>query len=1732
MYITVIKNYVKTVCCAMMILIISTKGIAQNTLVPKIVPPSPEAASLGKFVEVPVSHYTGLPTISVPLYTIESGEINLPIQVSYHARGVQVSEMASQVGIGWALNAGGVITRQQRGAADESNHGYLTENFYDTFFTSQTTRQRVYDWSLTGIDSDNIMDMEPDVFMFNFLNFSGKFIFDQKTKLPVIQKYSDFKIVPIYQAAGNYTIKGWIITDKDGIQYYFGTSKDGSRTAIDKPQASSSYQFLSQGGLQTVPSGSGIYNNAWQLMDIVTPSNKQIKFEYAKDQPNYFSRGYDDGPISALNCHFSRVIMDQYHIKTITFDKGKVVFTKFTTEREDLRYSYALQKIEVLGTDNIVKVKHTFNYTYTNSEDTNVLFYLRTTELQAKKRMFLESILSEGSPSETSKSKKHSFVYDPQVLPNRFSTAQDAWGYYNAKPNGEYSSFFEGDDRRVDTIASQAGMLKKIIYPTGGSASFEYEHNIVIAPNFYKELLLNATTPVIHQAISVFKDGSLYSNGLYSKTFTVYDPNPDKVFTINSNTIFGGTTTSCSTTSNNANCPFEVAVYKVSPRTFMGSLYIGRGFVLLKPGDYVLEYKPKTAAGRNPDDYETDAFSVTLSWEQEPILQAVDPSNKILFAAGKRIKRIVWDDNLGGITSKTYKYLDSSGESSGTTFSIPNMYYIERMVNDVPVVSQMGATAGSPLTNFQGNALGYSIVTEINGEAGNNIGKTEYTFTMPLDAGGAYYKFPYYPPIDNEWLRGMPLNIKYYSNNAGTYSLVKTVVNQYIYGDMMTDVRNMAEMLDIDGYLMHRRKFIFPMAFFSLGVSASGSINFSDVNSYRTFYTMGGTVDLFSSEETEILKNAKEHKKTTNYFYNYDSNYQLKRSQTKSSSQETLETKYFYASDPEMASEPFRSELNAKFMIGIPLDTQTFNNGAKLSEQKTVYDNSAATSNLLLPRYIYSNKGVNNITEADKKITFDKYDDKGNILQYTPEGGLPVSIIWGYNKTQPIAKVENSTYDQIAGYVLNLQNLSDADDDNCMGSSCKEEILRASLKSLRESLSNSMVSTYTYNPLVGVTSTTDAKGFSSYYEYDSLGRLKFVKDKDLNVLEKYCYNYKGEQTDCSDNTSTSVVLYKSSPKSGSFTRNNCEAGGSGATVIFNQAAGTVTSTISQADADEKALDKFTIEGQAFANDNANAKCTFQSAALSGSFQKDNCSVGGVGSYVNYSLPAGAVTLTTSQADVDSKALAQLNTEGKANANASGDCTFRSGALSGSFQKNNCTVGGVGSYVSYSLPVGAITLNSSQADVDAKALTKLNTEGLANANASGDCTFRSGALSGSFQKNNCTVGGVGSYVSYSLPVGAITLNTSQADVDAKALVKLNTEGLANANANANGFCTFRSVAISGSFQKDNCPAGGTGSYVSYSLATGAVTLNTSQADVDAQALAQLNTQGKANANTYGSCTFYNVAKSGNFTRNNCVSGAFGSFETYIVTAGSYSGASQAEADNNAQDRVNSYGQIYANQVGRCVFKSVAKSKTLTKNDCSAGGTGSVGTYSLPAGAYSSEESQAAADKKAQDVVDAIAQSYVNDNGTCTFYSAAKSGSFTKNNCAAGTTTVAVVYSVPAGRYTSTGSQAAADSQAQDDVNNNGQAYANANGVCTQAAVYSYDYTYSSGSNNMSIVMRCSVANHPAVTFNFIIYYTSKTNSPSFLRKSFVLPANQTTKNEPFTLSAIAGSISLELTGPVQ
>lgn len=85
---------------------------------PSILPPSPNSAELGRYGDIPVNYSTGALNLSVPLHTLATKNLSLPISVGYASNGFRVNAIASRVGFNWVLNAGGVITRTVYGEPD------------------------------------------------------------------------------------------------------------------------------------------------------------------------------------------------------------------------------------------------------------------------------------------------------------------------------------------------------------------------------------------------------------------------------------------------------------------------------------------------------------------------------------------------------------------------------------------------------------------------------------------------------------------------------------------------------------------------------------------------------------------------------------------------------------------------------------------------------------------------------------------------------------------------------------------------------------------------------------------------------------------------------------------------------------------------------------------------------------------------------------------------------------------------------------------------------------------------------------------------------------------------------------------------------------------------------------------------------------------------------------------------------------------------------------------------------------------------------------------------------------------------------------------------------------------------------------------------------------------------------------------------------------------------------
>ena len=110
---------------------IPTRDEEENIYSPleQFLPPSPQAAAFARYGEYPVSLATGVPEIKIPLYEIKLGNYTLPISISYHASGIKVDDVASTVGLGWVLNAGGIVSRTVCGAPDLRG----TTNDYDYY---------------------------------------------------------------------------------------------------------------------------------------------------------------------------------------------------------------------------------------------------------------------------------------------------------------------------------------------------------------------------------------------------------------------------------------------------------------------------------------------------------------------------------------------------------------------------------------------------------------------------------------------------------------------------------------------------------------------------------------------------------------------------------------------------------------------------------------------------------------------------------------------------------------------------------------------------------------------------------------------------------------------------------------------------------------------------------------------------------------------------------------------------------------------------------------------------------------------------------------------------------------------------------------------------------------------------------------------------------------------------------------------------------------------------------------------------------------------------------------------------------------------------------------------------------------------------------------------------------------------------------------------------------------
>ncbi|TRX39518.1 RHS repeat protein [Flavobacterium restrictum] len=1101
---------------------------------------SPEVNKFEQYLNMPVNLVSGTPQVSIPIYTLEYGGMSLPISLEYDASGVKVESIASSVGQNWSLNVGGVVSRIVKGAPDEGYVGNASSQlnvsgYYKDYGLTKLdselavfpaglgSRYSQFNWWLEDVNL-GLKDSQPDLFYFSTPEGGSKFVFNELREI-VYTENTDFIIKEDF--IPNY-FRTWLVTSPNGNKYKFGLSTGtnfGLNNAVEKNYTNQSIDEIVFDNNFTI--------NSWFLTEISNYTNPNvIQLEYVTNNYSHtiINKPTSKGPLCTPKlipnvCPLSESAYSQFaenpvnstsqnHIVSKLISKikaGKTEINFIYGNRDDLTPELGvtpqrLNEIQITVIDPVAAIavcvkKIKFNYTTVQSSITN-----QSVNITDLKRLQLNSMAEMSCDEKVVKT--HTFVYNTTSLPSKLSFAQDKWGYYNGKTNpslypanGITISSNLYADRNVDFVYAKAGALEKIIYPTKGAVEFKYEQHKTEEPLDYYYDINNPLLPFLTTATSTQS-----TTGTYSSVFT-YNSAAAETLLLQASFSYNPTGgAGCGPSNDVAAQVMDNVTNTIVAQINYQSLTFSKTVLLPIDKKLLVNQRQYTLivkgyGGANGMNYMCNICSGTV--KRIPIIPIYD-------VGGLRIKNIIhsdFDNSIIKQTSYTYfqpKIVNNPKLFYKTEWNVSNSKFLTNFFSAVPanalafnqiLVSESNrtgfdigsyydfSTGTDPLDiNFIGPNISYAEVDETDG---NGITKhlfNRYKNYFELNSFSSDYGLPAEPKFQSI-LAGEKQSVTRYDANG---NVVKQNNYDHNYSTTETSVKGLITKVRNDN---------------------QGLVLLFNI------YKIQGQIKTLKTETETTRLGGQDVTTTMDYEYRPDNKHfqPIKTTLTDNAGTQKLITQMYYPDD--MGTAPYMADLLIQNRKATPIRVETFRGTTaatdKLSEQQTVYAMDATTSNLVLPKSVYAAKFPNfntpittpNVGALEKKVTSDLYDASGNLLQFTPDSGVPVALIWGYNKTQPIAKIENATYSLVASLVANLQTISDTG---------TEASLLAALTTFRNtaSLSSAMITTYTYIPLVGVSTITDPKGDKITYTYDALNRLKWVRDKDGNILSENQYHYK------------------------------------------------------------------------------------------------------------------------------------------------------------------------------------------------------------------------------------------------------------------------------------------------------------------------------------------------------------------------------------------------------------------------------------------------------------------------------------------------------------------------------------------------------------------------------------------------------------------------------------------------
>ena len=232
---------------------------------------------------------------------------------------------------------------------------------------------------------------------------------------------------------------------------------------------------------------------------------------------------------------------------------------------------------------------------------------------------------------------------------------------------------------------------------------------------------------------------------------------------------------------------------------------------------------------------------------------------------------------------------------------------------------------------------------------------------------------------------------------------------------------------------------------------------------------------------------------TTNKNYIYNEHCQVSSISETGSCGECVVQAFDYVTDSQ--KDVVEAAMLAANVIAYPTAERTYVDSLLSSEVVYYFCHPDSTKARL---FRVGEKHERDLVTNTWHITKYSYDKNGNILEVINPDGRKTCYLWGYRGMYPVAVIEGCGLQELK----NITGFSAIEDGPFVGGlpASVEATLRSSAPQ------GSEVTTYEYEPLVGLAKATGPDGRKIEYSYNNAGKLMGVYDNAMRLRESYYYS--------------------------------------------------------------------------------------------------------------------------------------------------------------------------------------------------------------------------------------------------------------------------------------------------------------------------------------------------------------------------------------------------------------------------------------------------------------------------------------------------------------------------------------------------------------------------------------------------------------------------------------------------